>query len=118
MALLRSKELHEKYLAYIAKGGLSNGCVLCTKPPITDFTHWKIVLNDFPYDKFAQIHHMIVPRRHIAENELSEAEKEEFQRLKAGHINENYDFMIEPTYKLKSIPSHFHIHLLVIKDDQ
>lgn len=48
MSILRSKELHKKYMEYIAQGGLSKGCVLCVREPLVEFKIWKIIPNDFP----------------------------------------------------------------------
>ena len=114
--LFRTQAQHEKYIAYIQEGGLKSGCVLCEKTPLQEFNHWKIVPNDFPYDKIAKTHHMILPKRHATEPDLSETEKQEFQELKVGYINQNYEFMIEPASKMKSIPEHFHLHLIVTKE--
>lgn len=75
MARLRTQEGEEKYQKLIAAGYLNGGCKLCEAPSIKDFVYWKIIRNDFPYDLIAQIHDMIVPKRHVKESDLSKEEK-------------------------------------------
>jgi diadenosine tetraphosphate (Ap4A) HIT family hydrolase len=116
MGQLRTKESQEKYKAYIADGGLSNGCRICEKKAIKDFIHWKIVKNIWPYDKIAEKHDMIVPKRHAAETTLTSEEWAEFQKIKADLLHQNYEYLIEATHQKKSIPGHFHLHLIVVKD--
>lgn len=93
----------------------SGACMLCAKPVIKSFKHWKIVGNDFPYDRIVDLHHMILPIRHIVESELTPEELAELLELKSGYLNTVYDGMWEPTPKDKSIPGHHHLHLLVFK---
>lgn len=112
--LFRSDEMSNQYRAYRDAGGL-NECVLCTKPSLREFTYWRILKNDFPYDLVAKQHDMIVPKRHITEDFLTEEEKAEFSSIKKADI-QDYDFILEPSTKGKSIPQHFHLHLIVIKD--
>ena len=76
---------------------------------------WRIIPNDFPYTRIAALHHMVVPKRHVKEDELSQEEWMEYNQLKHSYINDNYEFIIEPTNRKKSIPAHFHIHLIVAK---
>ncbi|MBI2889033.1 MAG: hypothetical protein HYY10_03880 [Candidatus Liptonbacteria bacterium] len=116
MGTLRTDELEKTYAAYRNRGELENDCKLCGKPPRQTFQHWKIVQNDFPYDKIASVHHMIVPLRHMSESELSPEETEELRELKSSYLNEHYEFIIEPVQRKKTIPNHFHLHLIVAKD--
>lgn len=60
-------------------------CALCAKEPIQEFTHWKIVSNNFPYDRIAELHNMIVPVRHCAEEELTQEELTEYASIKKVH---------------------------------
>jgi len=59
---------------------------------------------------------MVVPIRHITETGLSKEELEEFASLKKDVIDPGYDYIIEATTKNKSIPAHFHLHLIVGKN--
>lgn len=111
---LRTTESHARYRAYIDAGGLQNSCALCTKSAKQTFSHWKIIPNDFPYDLIAEAHDMIVPIRHVTEQEITPEEWREYQEIKTG-VLQDYDYLIEATSKTKSIPAHFHIHLIVGK---
>ncbi|MCR4328353.1 MAG: DUF3605 domain-containing protein [Patescibacteria group bacterium] len=115
MHLLRTNKMYEKYVRFIHKGGLREECVLCTKKPIKSFRYWRIIMNDFPYNRITNIHHMIVPKRHTVEAKLTKKEREELQKLKMRYVSPNYTFIMEASHKDKSIPSHFHLHLVVIK---
>ena len=115
MATFRTAKSEAKYQK-LAPDLLKDGCPLCLKNTIKAFAHWRIVKNEFPYDRIAQTHDMIVPLRHVSERELSEAEKNELRSIKETYLSENYEYMIEPTLRRKSIPAHFHLHLIVSKD--
>lgn len=111
---LRTPESQEKYRAYIRAGGLQSECALCSKEAKHRFSHWKIICNDFPYDLIADVHDMIVPIRHVDEGGITEEEWQEYHQIKADFIQQ-YDYLVEATNKNKSIPAHFHIHLIVGK---
>jgi hypothetical protein len=50
------------------------------------------------------------------EAELSAEELREFALIKREVIDAGYDNIIEATTKNKSLPAHFHLHLIVGKD--
>lgn len=56
---------------------------------------------------------MLVPVRHAREDELTAEEVLELGTVKAGFINDEYDYILEATNKTKTIPSHFHLHLVL-----
>jgi hypothetical protein len=58
---------------------------------------------------------MLVPIRHTTEADLTVNEIMELAGIKSQIIAEEYDWIIEPTPKNKSIPDHFHLHLIVGK---
>ena len=115
MGTLRRKESEERYQNVVKGGALERGCVLCSAQAIQTFSHWKVIHNDYPYDKIAEVHDMLVPLRHITEEELSAEEKQDLAALKAGYLNLHYQYLIESFPKNKSIPDHFHLHLVVVK---
>ena len=115
MSTLRTKEAEEKYNNYV-KENKSDICPLCERESIKVFKYWKVIKNIFPYDKIAEIHHMIVPFRHVTENELSSQELNEFKEIKQKYLYPEYEYLIESSMKKKSIPEHFHIHLIISKD--
>jgi len=116
MGNLRKPETQLAYRAYVKGGGLDHGCRICEAPAVKDFQYWKIIRNSFPYDRIAVEHDMIVPKRHTTEQELSKEEWAEFQKIKTADINTSYEYLIEAVHKLKSIPGHFHLHLIVAND--
>jgi hypothetical protein len=107
----RSPEMRQQYADRIRSGILDRCCVLCEKRDDEQYAHWKIVPNDFPYDLIAQVHHMIVPRRHVTEEFLSPEEREELVSIKKTLLH-TYDYIIEASAGGKSIPEHFHLHLI------
>jgi len=113
---LRTKKTYDKYLRMQAKGLLDHGCRLCQIKPIKKFKYWQIINNEYPWDLIAKTNHIILPKRHVVYAKLNKAEKKEFDFIKAGYIEKNYGHIMETTDKRKSIPGHFHLHLLVLKD--
>ncbi len=117
MGTLRTTEMENKYIEYRKDGHMVHTCNICEKAPlIKDFKYWKIVDVLFPWDRIAKIQHMIVPKRHIVYQELKDEEKKEFDEIKLGYIDQKYDLIAETTNKIKTIPAHFHVHLLIFKD--
>ena len=115
MSSLRTKEAEEKYNNYVIENQ-SDICPLCERESIHEFKYWKIIQNNFPYDKIAKVHHMIVPFRHVKENDLTGDELVEFNEIKQKYLYKEYEYLIEASMKKKSIPEHFHLHLIVSKD--
>ena len=64
----------------------------------------------------AKKQHMIIPKIHKTDKDLTQEEKEEYEQIKCTYIEENYEIVAEITNKKKSIPSHHHIHLIILKD--
>lgn len=112
----RSQEMHDRYTSE-RQSDLQhdNCCPLCEAPTIQEFEYWRIIPNKYPYDAVALKHEQIVPKRHTAGDDLTEEEQAELVTLKKGALNESYTFMIEALPKTKSIPGHFHLHLMVPK---
>lgn len=115
-SIFRTPENQAKYETYQAAGNLKKGCVLCERESLQTFEYWRIIENIFPYDKIAKVHNMILPKRHVTEPELSEGEIRELKDIKEKHLHKDYDFIIEATHRMKSIPAHFHLHLIVAKN--
>ena len=111
----RTPELQKQY-AEDRKNGSLQTCPLCTVEPKKEWEHWKIIENKYPYDRITKVHDMLVSKRHVKEEDLTTEEKEEMFRIKKEYINPNYGYMFEPMIDNKSIPDHFHVHLIVEKD--
>lgn len=115
MGTLRTRETEEAYTKLKAEGHLLAGCVLCASPSVKEFKEWRIIENRFPYDLVASTHHMILPKRHVDEFGLTEAEKAEYEEIKENYLQSTYEFFIEPVRRQRSIPGHMHLHLITAK---
>lgn len=115
MATLRTPEMKKKYQEYQKLNPVVDECAICSKAAIKTFKHWKVTDNAFPYDLIASKHHMIVPLRHVPEKGLNKEERTELESIKEMYIDPTYDYIIEATPKNKSIPAHFHLHLIIGK---
>lgn len=114
MITLRSNKtqiIYDKFLNIKSNGK----CYLCEAITIYNFKNWKIVANEYPYDKIAKVNHIISTRRHIDEESLTEAEIKEFSKIKKLVIDNNYDMIFENTRKKQSVPGHHHLQLIEIK---
>lgn len=109
--------MERKYKKFKANGFLDDGCNLCKEATsIKEFKFWRIVDNLFPHDRIAKTNHIIISKRHTIYEELNKLEKKEFEIIKSAYIEKEYEVMLEVTQKKKSIPGHFHIHLMILKD--
>lgn len=90
-------------------------CAICKGVAVESFTYWKIMANDFPYDKIAQRHDMIVPLRHTAT--VTPEEIQELEEIKKSYLDSHYNYIMEATHPTKSIPGHYHLHLVDLKED-
>lgn len=113
--VLRRKETYDKYMELIASGALAKRCGICNEKLIKDFKYWKIVDNRFPWNRIAEVHHMIIPKRHITYEKLNKAEKEEYQKIRSKYLDKQYDLIAEATLKKKSIKGHLHLHLIILR---
>lgn len=114
----RSNKSYNDYISRIGDGLLERACPLCAddRTIVAEFKLWRITENRFPYDRITTLHHMLIPKRHVTENELTSEELTEFKHIKETELNENYTFIMEALPKQKSIPTHFHLHLIVPKE--
>jgi diadenosine tetraphosphate (Ap4A) HIT family hydrolase len=116
MKTLRTREGEERYKGLIKNGYFNDGCKLCAKEPLKEFKYWKIVENAFPYDRIAEVHHMVLPKRHAKDLELTEEESQELDEIKYTYIHQSYSYILEATHHTRSIPDHFHLYLIITKD--
>ncbi len=117
MRTLRSNKTQSLYDAHRAGLEADGDCELCSKDILKEFKHWNIVQNLFPYDILATVHHMIIPKGHVRELDLDFDELKELIEIKSTYINEGYDLILHQVTKDQSIPDHFHLHLIVGKED-
>ena len=115
MTSLRSPEMKLQYDQYRKEHAADTSCALCGREGLRSFTYWKIMENLFPYDRIAKTHHMIMPIRHVTEPELNQDELRELLEIKEQVLHQEYEWIMEATHLTKSIPDHFHLHLIVTK---
>ena len=116
MATLRKPETDQRYRKALALMSSKSDCALCAKKALRAFTHWKIVENSFPYDRIASLHHMILPLRHVQEPDLTSEENAELKKVKNEYINIHYEYILESVPRQQTVPGHFHLHLIDVKD--
>ncbi len=116
----RSQKMRAAYTKYIEAGKLAVGCALCDKEAdgelLENFNLWQLVDNRFPYDTITDTHHMLMPKAHITEEELTPEHLSELRELKQTILNDRYTFIFETLPNAKSIPPHHHLHLIVVKN--
>lgn len=75
--------------------------------------HWRVVENEFPFDKVAQRSWIVMPRRCVALWEkLTGAERSEFQRFRSEAQTYDIDAFLRVTPTNLSLPGHYHEHIL------
>lgn len=114
--LLRTEETARRYEEAQVEKRAGGGCRLCADTEsIAEYQYWRLMPNRFPYDRFFAKSDMLVLKRHSDERGLTEAEKAELFTLKNEVLADQYDHLFENLPKQKSIPHHFHLHLVTPK---
>ena len=113
-ASLRKPETEARYSEY-RKNRKPSDCYLCRASSIKEFEFWRLLPNEYPYDRIVKTHHLISLRRHADENALTVAEYSELYRIKHD-LRNDYDILLENTLKRKTIREHFHIHAVEVAD--
>lgn len=106
----RTVATHNKYVDFIESGKPAKFTL------IKEWKRWNLVENAFPYDAIARQHHLLFPKRQFThERSMSLAELFEFNNIKK-EISGSYDSILENFESARSIPLHFHYHLINWKD--
>lgn len=85
--------------------------VLYEKEPLKQFTYWKIIDNDFPYDRIAKRHHLLIPNRIFKDDwDMTDDERKELWHIK--QTVKGYKAITENFPDRKSITEVYHLHLL------
>lgn len=111
----RTVTTHNQYLTEREQDVETDSCPLCSAPSLAEYTHWRKIPNKYPHDAVAETHDMIVPKSHTLEKDLSDEAKAELYQLKYETLNHEYVFIMEALPGAKSVPGHFHLHLIVPK---
>jgi len=111
---LRTPETEAHYQSYL-EHKQKGDCYLCTGSTLREFQLWRILQNQYPYDRIVKTHHLIVLKRHTDESGLTVPEYNELYDIKSV-LKNDYDMLLENTLKRKSIREHFHIHAIEVAD--
>jgi len=91
-------------------------CFLCELhhlKVITEFKHWVIVQNQYPYDAVADEHHLLAPKVHVPDtDDLDVDDLTEYQDVVIPYLEDRYDFIGQNTPHNQTQPQHVHLHLL------
>lgn len=114
--LLRTEASATAYEHAQATEPAIDGCRLCVdSATLTEFTHWRLMPNRFPYDRYFEVSHMLVSKRHTSETGLNTDEQAELRHLKQSALGKGYDVIFENLPKQQSIPHHVHFHIIKLK---
>lgn len=89
--------------------------VLQEETSIREWDKWKLIHNEFPYSSAFKTHHMLLPKRVVSQENLTQQEKNDLEVI-LKELSQSYDCQLINFSKKQSIKQHFHIHLLVYKD--
>ena len=117
---LRSDETFFKYMKRMKENKCKTGVNLIErigKEPVDEYKYWVIIEDEFPFDKIAKVHHLLIPKRVFMEStDMTKEEKEEMEYLIGNELPKKYDYILNKLDgRSRSFPDHFHIHLLEIK---
>lgn len=114
---LRTEETWRRYKNAPRRG--NEKCFMCNTEEsemviMAEFEHWLIVENQYPYDAIADVHHLLIPRRHVKRfEELNHQEMREHDIIMLRfEANGAYDCRMNNFPIGQSHPTHYHTHLL------
>lgn len=111
--VLRSSKVQKQYRTRHKKQGGFNPEFFETKPG-KEYKYWRLIENDFPYDRVAKKHSLLSPRRNFINDwEMKDEERQElFEIKKEVSESQEYDSILENIPHNRSLPSHYHLHFV------
>jgi len=107
---LRTKKTQKIYVDYVTNK-YDHHCIFCAKDDlIKEYEHWILVENKYPYDAIFSTHNMLAPKAHVTER--TKLYKDEIEELDELLQELDYDMCILNKKKRRSIPQHYHLHLV------
>lgn len=87
--------------------------------PIREWTYWKEVANDFPYDSAFAVHNMLLPKRIFScREDMLDHERQELDRIISTYAQHSYHLIFENFGHRRSVQSIFHLHLACYYDER
>lgn len=112
---LRTKK-DELYYAKAKKAGKSLKPLL-EEERLREWNFWALIKNEFPYSAAFKIHHLLIPKRVVSGKDLTEDELNELMKI-LDELSSEYDCHLVNYAKKQSIKHHFHVHMLIYKDNR
>lgn len=112
VTLLRTPETQKAYEEHMKLG--TTDCFMCKEEGITFGNEWKIIPNQFPYDAIAEKHDLLVLTNHTI-GTYSDASYALSMMKELLFKIQGYDAIIENAPANRSVPGHYHLHLIKYK---
>lgn len=111
--VLRSEDLAKRYKIRKKEEG-ARQLDLRSLKMVWTFKYWLVVENEFPYDKIAERHHILVPRFEVQEYiwKLNAESQKELTEIRKWAEGMGYDVLMENLPRNRTIKGQFHMHLL------
>ena len=111
----RSKKIEEEYQKVL---GTLEGkpCFMCNNEPVHTWKRWKLFVNNFPYDEIAEKNMLLCLNDH--REEMNGEDFKELQTIKKLKFMSEYHGLLENLAGSKSIPDHFHFHVIKRLEDK
>lgn len=113
--VLRTNKILKPYRAHRRSLGEELSKTDLTKLPfIRAWKYWVLVENEYPYDKIAKKHSLLVATRHfVHDSEMDILEREELFAIKAEFAeSREYDSLLENLSHNRTVPWQYHLHCL------
>ncbi len=112
---LRTEHTQRRYDDFRTRK-VAGDCYLCRGETVREYRYWRILENEYPYDRIADTHHIVALKRHAPEHEMTAEERTEYERVRRD-LHTRYDMLFENTVRKKSIPGHHHLHAITLRTE-
>ena len=116
--VLRSKKCIKSYKErHRSLGAKIESVNLLNLPLVKRWNEWILVRNEFPYNKIAENHCLLVPLRTFSEDEeMSEVERQGLFSIKREFAeSKDFDWVLECVKHSRTVPLVYHLHCLKLK---
>lgn len=114
--VLRTSKGNTRYFRCLKTGKVESD-FLANCERTRSFKYWFITWNEYPYDRIAKKHDLLVPKRKFASSEqMTKAERDEFEKIKKTFTKtQEYDSVMENIPHQRTIRDWHHLHLIKFK---